>query len=189
MSGNGDTLKHVRQGDKFRPTANMHNLTVDAIRQTRQTVHGVPGRPIPEVPRGNIIQARNDSGGYVALGVPVSLTGEAVAGSGYLKFGAADAEPYGIALAPVGDGKVGRVAVAGGPWKAAVTGSVSAGDALFVSGGALVAGGGSFIAASDDSGGYCQVAFRAGAAALFELRMNDPVDPVPGQAWIRTDLI
>ncbi|HUX03182.1 MAG TPA: hypothetical protein VMY35_19645 [Phycisphaerae bacterium] len=185
----GDGLKHVRAGDLVQPSALMHNLTVDAIRQTRQTEGGIPGSLTPEAPAGNITTALNDSGADVARGDVVSFTGEAVPGSGILQFEASAAEPYGIALAPIRDGKVGRVAVAGGPWLAAVTGSVSAGDSLTVSGASLVAGDGTFIAASDDSGGYCQVAFRGGAgAALFELRTSDPVDPPPGKAWIRTDL-
>ena len=180
----GDGLKHVRAGELVQPSALMHNLTVDAIRNQRLTVGGIPGSLTPEAPAGNITTALNDSGADVARGDVVSFTGEAVPGSGILKFEASDAEPYGIALAPVGAGKVGRVAVAGGPWLAAVTGSVSAGDSLTVSGASLVAGDGTFIAASADSGGYCQVAFRGGGLGI-EIRDDDPPaeELYDGRVW------
>ncbi len=112
------------------------------------------------------VYAENASGEAAPWGAPVSITGEAPAGSGILQFDKPGDPPYGVLLASCPDGVLGLVALGGAPFRLriAIGESVAVGTALQpVTGGWLAEAGGSvWTALSAPYENECLVAFAGG---------------------------
>lgn len=68
--------------------------------------------------RDSVLHCRNGAGENCPIYAPVEITGRNVADSDILEFQKPTGTgPYGIALQPISDGKVGLVALSGGPYK------------------------------------------------------------------------
>jgi len=140
----GDTLKKVRPGDPLKVPAGAYNAFVDAALAHRQAGPGVRrGARLTEATAG-CVTAYNASGedapwgGVVELRVPQLYEHEE-----FVKPGHADGVGvYAVALAPIASGTWERVAVTGGPWRLAVSGSPEPGETVGQTAGAWTAGSG-----------------------------------------------
>lgn len=123
----------VQPGDPFKPSASLHNDTVDLVQQDKKS--GVKKQPDKNTDtQSNKVDAYNASGEKAPWrGIcEISDTSGTDAQVEFVKPGASDGVgQYGILLEPIKDGEMGSIAIAGGPWEVDVSSiSVSVGDTI-----------------------------------------------------------
>jgi hypothetical protein len=120
----GDAFKRVMPEQAFRMPAKLMNALLGGLRRDSQTGPEVTLRPRPQLLVPGVTLAVNDSGanvpwhGVCQFKEPVTARPEI---RRFTKAGNAGDARLGVLLEPVRAGGVGRVAWAGGPWKALVT--------------------------------------------------------------------
>lgn len=160
----GNDMQRVRPGERMHIPARTLNRILDAT-EAMERSGPIAGRtPRSWVQPTGTVFAVNGSGAFQGFGAPATIT--TVGPGGCAEFDlAGEAGPYAILLEPIAAGEVGLVAVAGGPWKVAVSGSVAAGDRLLPTEGeayAEVDESGPLMALSADADGQCWCVFAAG---------------------------
>lgn len=165
----GDPLKQVLHGDPVRRDAETFNRTMQAVADAVQSGAGPPVQVCPamSLPEG-VRWGLNDAGANATRGtvVEISTASGQLEGDGLVTFGKPGdygTEIYGVTLCPVPAGEVTPVALTGGPWTLAVTGTVAVGDNLSPrSDGTAEVGDGPLQALSADADSYCWAVFAAG---------------------------
>jgi len=178
---NGDALKKVRPGDPLHIPAEAYNRFIDAARAVRGP--GIrPGASSPGPPSG-VALACNASGINAPMGAAVELAprSETQAQIEFVRPGQdGGAGVYGIACEPIPAGRIGRIAVSGGPYKLRChSDSISTGSPLGAQEGewyaSEVEGPKTWVALSDqDENGYARVVFSGDVGGLvFCLNRSD----------------
>ena len=168
-----DSMKKARPGDALRIPASTYNRFIDAARAAEARAIALRGKHGESLPTG-VVVAYNASGEAAPWrGVcEISDTGETSAQVEFVKPGHEDGVGvYGILLEPIGDGKMGRIALSGGPWEVAIAGAVT-GDQLGPDDGEWTPTAGNLlhvVRASVDGVTYCFFVGGAAAAALMLL--------------------
>ncbi len=181
----GDEMKKVQPGDPLRIPAPTYNRFIDVARAHQEKGtrfgKGLPGDDLA----ANTTIALNNSGEDVARYSALAISGHVGGNIEILSFTkpAADTDVPAVALEPIPNGKYGLIAVAGGPYKVLVDGSVSAGDDL-----GLVAGTWTFSTAgrislqslTDDSAGECYARFQTpGHSSMIIAQADMVTDDTP----------
>jgi hypothetical protein len=165
----GNPFQHVQAGTLMQPSATAWNAMVDHLNRIPhdQRLPQVAGDPVP----AGVVLALNESGVDLIYCTPVSIIGVGEGDGRYMRITVAGEAPYAIVLQPIATGRVGWIAVTGGPWMVPVNGTVAVGDRLLPTVGLAyceVDDSGPLMALGTNADGRCWVVFAAGGGG------NDP---------------
>lgn len=192
-----DHFKPVLRGDRLKTSAEIHNRTLSTIASVEGARPMMAGRSQGRAAPSGLGMAYNASGFDVGMWCVVELATrlDTNAQIEFVKPGGANGQGiYGITIEPIPIETIGLIAVAGGYWHVA-TGVCAVGDQIGPVDGAWAAS-----ASADEMvwevlrapiTGIALVRFLGGGGTppvYLEARTSDPVGPVVGEMWLRTDL-
>jgi hypothetical protein len=193
MSPGGNIHRRVRSGETFHVPARAYNEMLDAADEAR-AVKALPGHIAATTsPANAILLAYNASDYNAPRGAMVELRarGDTVAQIEFVRPGDdGGLDIYGVAVDPIPEGKMGRVAFSGGPWRVLAPVAV-VGDTLGAVEGAWTAGvvgNGPLTVVRESIGGVAAAFFSRAGTLYHEVAAHKRLTTgTPGGQWLYWD--